>query len=294
MGPLERFSFKHSDAIGSVALYNLLALFPSIVVIVLKSNLWSDRRSSDDWRCQSSELAPSNLAVDILYVFNLPWRMILAMVHYNSTMSRTITSLRLNMLLEYYPPAALGAMLAGMPSLRHVQISPYVGANREQLWAEHPQGQAYKALSLFRCQRLEIAEFNLSVSVHATDTLEQLEQFMDADLPASTRQMRISFFEVIPWCCGAPKSQADLASWAQLDRRMLEAPSHVRFRVSFTEPSKERMLHQAQVDGLRAFFGAVLPGVTARGRLSVMHEAPVSVSAPRGCTCTSCVMADGL
>ncbi|RPD55248.1 hypothetical protein L227DRAFT_579889 [Lentinus tigrinus ALCF2SS1-6] len=95
------------------------------------------------------------------------------------------------------------------------------------------------------------------------------------------------------WCFALPKSPGELASWAQLDRKMLNIPSHVRFRVAYVDGDRERFLTQKTVSPFRAFCEGVLPGITAKGRLSVLTEAPaVPHGAPRGCMCSSCAPAE--
>ncbi|RPD70147.1 hypothetical protein L226DRAFT_539185 [Lentinus tigrinus ALCF2SS1-7] len=294
MGPLKVFSFIDCNATSAV-FHHILGLFPFIAHIKLSSGLWSSNTRSDNWTMyDSSELSSLSLTVDALYIYNLRWDTISTLLRHNSTIAKNITSLRLSMVFEYYSPRVVGELLVQMSSLRHVHIGPYpTHLGSSQLWMEYSHGQAFQDLRLSQCHQLESAEYSFLLTTNAAEMAVHLALLVQADLPASARELRFSFFESIPWCAAPPKSEADREAWTLLDRRMLHTPSRIRFCISNARDPRTQALDWQEVSVVQAFFDAALPGVTATGRLSVLGGAPVSPSASRSCACSACASPGG-
>ncbi|TFK80843.1 hypothetical protein K466DRAFT_667465 [Polyporus arcularius HHB13444] len=291
LGHLDTFSLLCCKPTDSIAIFRLLDMFTSIARLTLHGSTVSMNRTA--MLIELSEVYPTRLAVDTLSTENLPWQFLSSMVHRQSTMARSVTSLRLRLpsnVYGYYPPPAIGTVLDILQSLRHFQFGPLTDTGIQTMIA---QGHALGQMNLHRCKRLQIVEFTLPTLLRATGLRELIHVLITTlSLPASVRELRFSFVGHVPRCCAPPEGQALLEHflWAELDDRMMAMPSRVHFRFAFVEvrDNQKRYREQEYVDSFRAFCTTTLPGVTESQRLSVLTEVPVSANAVPGCPCPQC------
>ncbi len=308
LGHLDTFSLLCCKPTDSIAIFRLLNMFTSIPRLMLHGSTVATNRTA--MLTELSEVYPTRLAVDTLSTENLPWQFLSSMVHRQSTMARSVTSLRLRLpsnVYGYYPPPAIGAVLDILQSLQHFQFGPLTDADLRTVIAQghgkhlrrfrfwNPaliESPALGQMNLHRCKRLQIVEFTLPTLLRATGLRELLHVITTLSLPASVRELRFSFVGHVPRCCAPPERQALLEYflWAELDNRMLEMPSRVHFRFAFAEvrDDQKRFREREYVESFRTFCTTTLPGVTESQRLSVLTEVPVSANAVSGCPCPQC------